>query len=426
VRTSEARAIARLVAEGLGEGSRFVERTHAGIAERVFRHAPAPPPVRLAHDGIARAVYGGVRGGLRGAGFAATALAMRGALDDATPLDCDPRGSVILGVLNGLWGDRIAERYPELALGMEVRRHGQPVALDAEGVRSGFPDATSRIAVFVHGLGETDQSWRLLPGQPERTDRRTYGERLQDELSYTPVHLRYNTGLHISDNGGHLAERLDQLIAAWPVGVEELVLVGHSMGGLVARSACHLGDRAGARFPQAVRHVFCLGTPQLGADLEKALNVLAWTLARLPETRALADVLRARSVGIKDLRFGSLSEEDWIGADPDEFLRDRGEEVPFLPDAHYYFVGASVGPDPLRRLVGDLLVRLPSASGRAGGHGRRIPFEVDNGLELPGVNHFALLNHPAVYEQIRACIVRGRRRPRAALPAPPARGLLPA
>jgi len=159
------------------------------------------------------------------------------------------------------------------------------------------------------------------------------------------------------------------------------------MGGLVARSACHYAEREGCAWTEAVRHVFCLGTPHLGADLEKGANALGWALGRLPETRALARVLNARSVGIKDLRYESCVDEDWCDCDPDEFLRDRCQEVPFLPAANYYFIGAALSPDPLGRLVGDLLVRSPSSSGRGNGRGRRIPFEVDNGYELSGLTH---------------------------------------
>ncbi len=223
-------------------------------------------------------------------------------------------------------------------------------------------------------------------------------------MSFTPVYLRYNTGLRISENGRALARLLDELLAAWPCGVAELVLVGHSMGGLVARSACHYAELEGRRWTDAVRHVFCLGTPHLGADLEKGVNALGWALGRLPETKPIETFLNARSVGIKDLRFGSCIEEDWRDCDPDEFLRDRCREVPFLPDANYYFVGATLSDGPLGALLGDLLVRLPSASGKGNGRGRSIPFEVDKGHELSGLNHFDLLNHPAVYEQIRAWI----------------------
>lgn len=183
-------------------------------------------------------------------------------------------------------------------------------------------------------------------------------------------------------------------------------VVGHSMGGLVARSACHYAEAEGRPWTDAVRHVFCLGTPHLGADLEKGVNVLGWALGRLPETRGLATVLNARSLGIKDLRFGSCVEEDWSDCEPDEFLRDRCNEVPFLPDANYYFVGATLGDGPLGSVLGDLLVRMPSASGRGTGRGRSIPFEVDHGHELSGLTHFDLLNHPDVYAQIRSWITR--------------------
>jgi pimeloyl-ACP methyl ester carboxylesterase len=221
------------------------------------------------------------------------------------------------------------------------------------------------------------------------------------------VHLRYNTGLRISDNGRRLAELLDELAAGWPAPVEEIALVGHSMGGLVARSACHYGNAAEARWVESVRHVFCLGTPHLGAPLEKAANVAGWALTRIPETRPLASIVNRRSVGIKDLRFGSCVEEDWCDCDPDEFLNDRCNEVPFLETATYYFVGATLTRDarhPLAHLVGDLLVQFSSASGE--GRRRRIPFEISNGRHFGGLTHFDLLNHPDVYEQIRAWIAK--------------------
>ena len=243
--------------------------------------------------------------------------------------------------------------------------------------------------------------------------RRTYGERLADELGYTPLTLRYNTGRHISDNGRTLAELLEATVAAWPVPVEEITLVGHSMGGLVARSACHWGEQNDHAWIAPVRHVFTLGSPHLGADLEKGVSVLGWALSRLPETAPFGRVVNGRSVGIKDLRYGSLAEADWLGHDPDEYLRDRCLEVPFLPDAAYYFIGASL-PDPFGRVLGDLLVRLPSASGRGREGSRSIPFEVDNGRHLQGLTHFDLLNHPAVYDQLKAWLTRGP----AALPSP--------
>lgn len=415
---ADVEAIGALVGDGLAAGGGFIREMHEGIASRPFEIlGPSAAPARVLHEGISRVVYGAVRGGLRAAARgAATALAHR-ITETETPLDSTPAGSVTLGAVNGLCGHHLSERGNGLALEMQVRRDGAMVPPAREGLAGGFPDATSRVAVFVHGLCENDESWRHFPLRGDRLGRRTYGERLQDELSFTPVHVRYNTGLRVSYNGRRLAQLLDQLVAGWPLAVEELVLVGHSMGGLVARSACHYGEEQSLRFVDAVRHVFCLGSPHLGADLEKGANALAWAFGRLPETRALGSFLNARSVGIKDMRFGSCIDEDWHDCDPDEYLRDRCQEVPFLPDANYYFIAATLYEGRMGALLGDLLVRVPSASGRGTDNGRWIPFEVDNGHELSGLSHFDLLNHPAVYKQLRTWITRAPRR--AAMPALP-------
>ena len=279
--------------------------------------------------------------------------------------------------------------------------------------------ANSRVAVFVHGLCENDRSWFRSSQRHYDNAATSYGTRLQDDLGFIPLYLRYNTGLHVSDNGRQLSRTLDELVRTWPLEVEEIVLVGHSMGGLVARSACHYGKTEQAAWTGVARHVFCLATPHLGAPLEKGINALSWTLARLPETRAMSTVLNARSSGIKDLRFGSCAEEDWHGWDPDEFLRDRSGEVPFLDTAAYYFVGATVTADPdhpLGSILGDLFVPFPSAAGQ--GRRRRVPFERDNGRHFGGLDHFGILNHPDVYEQLHTWLSEAGRPSSAASPPP--------
>jgi pimeloyl-ACP methyl ester carboxylesterase len=407
MRSTDIEAIGELAGEALAAGGGLIKEMHEGIASRPFGIlGPSAAPARVIHDGIAQAVYGGVRGALRVASRGGAAVVALRAGDDGPPLVATPAGSVALGALNGLYGDHIAERSRGLAFEMEIRRDGEQVRLTADGLARGFADATPRVVVFIHGLCETNESWRRPPLRRDRTHRLTYGERLQDELGFTPVHVRYNTGLRISENGRQLARLLDDLVAQWPCAVRELVLVGHSMGGLVARSACHYGQQDQRGWTEAVDHVFCLGSPHLGADLEKGTNVLGWALGRLPETRALGSLLNARSVGIKDLRFGSCVDEDWRGCDADEFMRDRCQEVPFLLGANYYFIAASVSEGPMGSILGDLLVGVASASGRGRGNGRHIPFEVDNGLELTGLSHFDLLNHPAVYDQLRTWITR--------------------
>jgi pimeloyl-ACP methyl ester carboxylesterase len=203
-------------------------------------------------------------------------------------------------------------------------------------------------------------------------------------------------------HGGADVALIDDLHDAWPQPIDELVLIGHSMGGLVARSACHYGRAGGHRWTHAVRHVICLGSRHLGAPLEKGANALGWALGRVPETEPLAGVVNARSAGIKDLRFGACIEEDWCDCDPDELLTDRCHDVPFLPGATFSFIAATIGREPLGSVVGDLVVRVPSASGK--GRHRRIALA--DGRRLEALNHFDLLNHPAVYEQIRAWLAR--------------------
>ncbi|MEN0012270.1 MAG: hypothetical protein AAGC46_02830, partial [Solirubrobacteraceae bacterium] len=376
-------AIGDLLGEALDAGGALAQDTHAAIADRTFAAiGPASRPVQVIHDGISGAVYKGVRGALRGAAKHGSAAWARTVPADAPALTSTVGGSIAAGAVNGIWGDLLTERGSPLALTMTVRAGGADVPLTTEDIAAAYPAATPRLAIFIHGLCETDDAWRGLPPLRERggeapPPRIPFGDRLRDDLGITPVYVRFNSGLHISDNGRELARTIARLTAHWPAPVEEIVLIGHSMGGLIARSACHYALEDDLPWTADLNHVFCLGTPHLGADLEKGVHLLGWALDVAPESRAFAGILKRRSAGVKDLRFGSVAEEDWRDQDPDEFFRDRSTDEPFLPTAHYYFVGASLAPSPVGHVLGDLLVRAPSASGQ--GRTRRIPFEIDNG-----------------------------------------------
>jgi pimeloyl-ACP methyl ester carboxylesterase len=400
------RAAGALAGDVLAAAPGLVRDTHRAISGRVFGAlGPAADPVRVMHDGIAGAVYGS----LRLASAAAPRIAVRAAegvsVVGGPVLPSSRLGRMAHGAVNGMWGDRLAERHPALALSMCLRVDGCDVPALPSEIRAAYAGATGRIVVFVHGWCDNAESWQRHAlqrndrvGEPIATV--DYGTALQRDLGYAPVYVRYNTGLHISDNGRALAELMQSLHANWPVPVETIALVGHSMGGLVARSACHAG--VSQTWTRDVRHVICLGSPHLGAPLEKGVNALAWALARVPETQGLARLINLRSRGVKDLRYGSCAELDWQGVDPDEFLRDRCTEVPFLPNATYCFVGATVSAAPgsvVGRLVGDVLVLWPSAAGR--GRRRQIPFAPDRGQHLGGMHHLELLNSPRAYPLLR-------------------------
>ena len=414
MRAGELQELGKLAGAAAGHPARLAADIHRAVAGRTFKTLGVlGAPARFAHDGISGAAYRAAHSAIAAPLLAGASALARRAAPDGPALADSRAGAIALGALNGAWGDTLARDHRDLSLELTVRRNGREVILDSEGLASAFPEATPRLVVLVHGLCETEAAWHL-------GTRPSYGQRLNEELGFTPIEVRYNTGLHVSDNGRRLAQLLEHLVLAWPVGVDEIALVGHSMGGLVARSACHYAAASDYAWAEKARHVFCLGTPHLGAPLEKAANVFGWALGRLPETRPFADLVNVRSAGIKDLRYGSCVEEDWCDCEPDEFLRDRCREVPFLPNATYYFVGATLSRragGAYGSLVGDLLVRYPSASGS--GRKRRIPFEIDNGVHVGGITHFHLLNHPAVYDQIRGWLQREPSRPaeRAAGPA---------
>lgn len=397
MRSQEVRALGELASEAFGGATARIQEMHEGIAGRVFDSVGVPAtPIRLIHDGIANGVYAGLRAVFGSAIRAGTRAISVTRPPEAPPIERATAGRVALGALNGAFGDRLERQRSPLAVHMTVRRGGTAVDLDADVVRAAFPDATARLAVFLHGLCETEEAWTFWsPGQVP------YGPRLRVDLGYTPVYIRYNSGRHISDNGRELAQLLDELTSVWPAPPEEIALFGHSMGGLIARSACHQG--AGSPWVTQVRHVFMLSCPHLGAPLERATHAASTALGLLPETRSMATALNARSSGIKDLRYGYLLEEDWSGHDPDRFARRMATEIPFLHSANHYFVSASISHNPdgvAGRLVGDLLVVGSSAWAQAG-RGKRLAFPIDHYRHVGGIHHFKVLNHPAVYEQIR-------------------------
>lgn len=408
MRSDEIRDAGHVLGDALEVTTRSVAEVHDAVSARIFGMLGRPArPVQLMHDGLARSVYGIVRQSTRIVPRVGGAVAARYRRPDAPSVADTRAGTQVLGAINGAWGDQIAQHYRGLEYTMGIRRTGRTIQVARADLTHAYPDANGRLVVFLHGLCESDESWTLASLRHYGDETTSFGSRLQEDLGLTPVWLRYNTGLHVSENGRRFAVLMQALVDEWPVPVEEIVLVGHSMGGLVMRSACWYAENPpGGRQPmpwtEQLRHAFYLGTPHLGAPLEQRTARVSRSLARRPETAPVARLLNSRSVGVKDLRHGSLRDDDWAEVDLDSFLDDRCTEVPVLPTAHYYYIGATLNRSadhPVSRLLGDMLVLLPSAS--AQGPTRSIPFEVERGRHLGGLNHFALLNHPSVYDQIR-------------------------
>ena len=363
-----------------------VRDVHRAVAGRVYgvtnraTGGTARLPERV-HDGVSSLVYAGLGAGLRATGRGLREADRRGV---GRRLDATTRGRSVVAAVNGVMGDRLVEQGSDLAIELAVRHEGRDVPLTPEALTAAFPGATPDLALFLHGLGETEEHW----GRHRRAVGGTYPGLLAEETAWTPVLLRANTGLPIAENGVALASLVDRLVAAWPVPVARISLIGHSMGGLIMRAACAVVSAAPAADQTAwntrVTDVVTLGTPHLGAPLERGVALGVRALGLLPESAPIGRVLEYRSVGILDLRAG------------------LAPDVQNLPNARYHLVAATLAGShrhPVSEAFGDLLVRYPSALGRP-----RRGVDMFPGADVLHVkgDHFDLLNHPAVHDALRA------------------------
>jgi pimeloyl-ACP methyl ester carboxylesterase len=349
VHATEARALGVVAADLVAEVVSLTEGVHRVIA--------AYTPAGQLQGVITRTVYAGVRHGLRLGALGAGQVA--GLVKDGAPtrsVSESPRGATAVGVLAGFIGTELEER-------------GLPLAPVMTLVPQEAPDgAGERIVVFVHGLVETERSWwRTSRGHQPMP---SYGDRLADR-GWTPLYVRYNTGAPVDVNAQRLADLLTRTVEHWPVPVREIALVGHSMGGMVARGAAALGA-------PHVTEIVSLGSPHLGAPLATGTASLVALAQRMPEVRPVAAVLHRRSRGIRDLEARRCAER--------------------RHPARHTAVAVTLASRPssrLGRVLGDGLVREPSACADA-----------DVVHVLGGMNHFDVLNHPAVWPCLRDVLAR--------------------
>lgn len=387
--------ITDVAALALEYGDRLILGTmrdiHGAIATRAFgatRMVGSRLPESL-HDAVVTSVYGTLSGVLRISSGSVRALSARGV---GRPIEDSQFGRQIVAAVNGLIGDELRMLDDPQAIKMSIRKDGDDVVATPFPLRQVYPTASSHLVVFVHGLCEDDESW----SRRQKSVGNTYLERIAEDTDGTPVLLRFNTGLNVSENGRHLDVLLRQLIDAWPVDVTRMTLVGHSMGGLVVRAATNYATAGGELWPQLVKDIVCLGTPHTGARLEKVVHLGSKLLRFWPESAPFRTILETQSGGVVDLRHGYISHDEWEGQDlTSQWGLDRIAAAP-LPHAEYHFVAATLGATrnhPLSAVLGDLLVHFSSATGM-GKHGPVVEgarFEY-----LPSVDHYTLLNHPQI------------------------------
>lgn len=376
---------------GFQEMTLRVQEMHnaiAGLSFQVLQRIPGlAGPARLAqsaHDVITDGIYTAIR---RSGGGLLEAAALLEPHIAAVTADAAPPDRLATGLrsaLNAAVGDHLDGSANPLAITMGFYASGHLIPLTAEGLHMYLPEPSERLCLLIHGLGCDEYSWRRGSAVVGDSAGQDYGRRLHADLGYTPLYLRYNTGLTIADNGLRLAEQLRLLLAAYPQPVRELVLIGHSMGGLVARSACRQAVAEDLPWLNLTRMVICLGSPHQGAPLEQ-LGRLAVTALNLSAiTAPLGKIADARSAGVKSLRYGLR-------------VLDKSSETPSIrPDVALRFIGASLTQDaehPLGHILGDGLVTLRSATASDRSNDAAT-------VRLGGLSHMALLNDPRVYQQI--------------------------
>ena len=399
----------RLVVDGVHGVTGMVEAMHQRIA-RV-----APPWGKVpdqAAGGIPGLVYRSIHGTTRlvGKGLDAALAGLQSLPSNApTGLPAALPGPVrdaLVAALNGVAGDHLESTGNPLAIRMQLLRR------DDRCAAAELPLPGPNVLLLIHGLCMNDRLWTR--------GGHDHGQALARSLGFTPVYARYNSGLHVSTNGRELAAQLERLLRDWPVAVQSLTIIGHSMGGLVGRSAVHQASQAGMAWPRWLRRMVFLGTPHHGAPLERGGNWLHRGLGISSYAAPFTRLSGLRSAGITDLRHGNLLDEDWAEG---RFASHDTRAVPLpLPaGVACYAVAGTLGPaqesdseDAIRvrgraaaaRLLGsdwlgDGLVPLASALGRHAKPSRDLRIPASHLWIARGIHHLDLLASKQVYQQLR-------------------------
>ena len=393
---SDLRGIAQLATEATAGVARMAEGVHQSVWSTLGAPSGATPSQTRGLTGL---VYKGVQGvtQLVGKGVDSALAALQSVLTAGNPeRPGSPEREAVVAALNGVLGDRLVASNNPLATPISLRYQGRALNWQAMPPPS---EVTGKVLLLIHGLCMNDLQWQV----PTDSSGSDHGAVLAAALDYTPVYVRYNTGLHTSQSGHALSAQLEQLVAHWPVPLTEITVLAHSMGGLVTRSAVQVAREAGLRWPAAVKNIVFLGTPHHGAPLERAGNWVDTILGSTPYTAPFAKLGQMRSAGITDLRYGHVLDADWQGRD--RFQRQPDSRV-FLPlpegIACFALAATTAGQRSALadRLIGDGLVPLHSALGEHDDPLRSLVFAPSCQRILYRMSHLALLNHPDVTDQV--------------------------
>ena len=396
LRLSDIRAVTKLPTQATSGVTEIVEGVHQSVLNTMGISSAGATGKTAGVPGLVyRSIHGITQ--LLGKGLEATMIGLEPLLQsDAEAKPGSPQREIFLAALNGVMGDRLVEADNPFAIPMTL--HYENKALDLNSLPA-MPEISGKIVVLIHGLCMND----LQQHADYRAQMPDHGTALAQELGYSPVYLRYNTGMHTSHNGHELAALLEQLLVHWPVPIEELSIVAHSMGGLVTRSAFHYARQDDLHWPDHLKNMVFLGTPHHGAPLERAGNWLDVLLGSTPYTKPFTSLGQLRSSGITDLRYGHALDEDWRGHDRFHRQPDERHFLPLPENVACYTVAATTAARRSTladRLIGDGLVPLHSALGHHDDAQRSLKFACESQWIAYRTNHMGLLSSPDVTRQV--------------------------
>ena len=397
IQPSDIRGASKLVIDATIGLTDLVETMHHNISRvpGIFG-TPSMDPT----SGLTGFVYRSIRNTTRavGGGLDMVLGQLVSAVKEETPSSA--REAVVAAV-NGVMGDHLGVTGNPLVIPMQMRRNGEPLTLSKKALVLTIPQPTGRILLLVHGLCMGDLQW-------ERNGH-DHGAELSADPAFaapfTTVYLRYNSGQHISINGAAFAEQIEALLKAWPVPVEDLTIIAHSMGGLVTRSAFESGTHAGHAWPKVLKKIIFLGTPHFGAPLERGGNWVNVILDASPYTAAFARLAKIRSAGITDLRHAEVHDSDWEKQDRFALTKKtKARHLPLPTGVKCYAAAACINKkleSTVGDVIGDGLVPVESALGRHKDPARSLAFPKSRQWVGYGMNHMDLLDGKNVYRQVR-------------------------
>jgi pimeloyl-ACP methyl ester carboxylesterase len=307
---------------------------------------------------------------------------------------------IILSVLNGVIGDYLEEKENPLKITMQFRYQSKTLAIDPKSIKAAYPKVNGKILLMIHGSCMNDLQWT-------RKDH-NHGKIIATELNKTPIYLKYNSGLHISSNGKNLNNLLEELVKNWPVPIEELVIIAHSMGGLVSRSALYYGEQNQKKWTQHVKKIVFLGTPHHGSYVERTGNYLDLILESIHYAKPFARLGKIRSAGVTDLRYGNLIDEDWKDDHRFEIKNDKRRNIQLSKQIEFYTIAAVIGNETTSlstQILGDTLVDVKSALGQHKNPDKNLNFKKENIWISYDSNHLDLISNPKILNKIKVWLV---------------------